>query len=472
MILNLKSFNDEYKDQIKKEVSELKKEWIRPTLSIILIWNDKWAEIYSNTKKRIAHTLWIVVEITKFWEDTKQSEITNKIEAINADKWKHWIIVESPTPKHINYDEIIWLIDPLKDVDWLHPNNLWKILWKDISNIIPATPQACIKILNILWEDIKWKNITIVGRWRTVWLPLSAILINMWATITSCNSNTKDLKTACKNADIIITATWQKNLITTDMINNNSIIIDAGIYVDTDWSISWDTDFENVSKIAKYTTPVPWWVGAITTTSIFNNLIQLIKNQKNVKKNDFNLSLDNFIKISKWPDMPWWWWISCISAINWASMISMVASLTKNIDQNKYIKYIDTIIDKLKDLYKQDIETFEEYLNVLKNKAETDEGKIIRKNKIEDLSKKLCYIPIETAKTWIEIIKLWKELHEIGNQNLLSDIYVWINITSAAIKSVLEPIEINTKFIKDDETKWQIIHQKETILKYLSTFNL
>jgi formiminotetrahydrofolate cyclodeaminase len=80
-------------------------------------------------------------------------------------------------------------------------------------------------------------------------------------------------------------------------------------------------------------------------------------------------------------------------------MISMVASLTKNIDQNKYIKYIDTIIDKLKDLYKQDIETFEEYLNVLKNKAETDEGKIIRKNKIEDLSKKLCYIPIETAKT-------------------------------------------------------------------------
>lgn len=465
MKINLKDFNKQEREKIKTDVNILKKKGIQPTLSIILIWNDKWAEIYSNTKKKLANTLWVTTEITKFWDNVTQEDVNNTIEEINIDKTKHWIIIESPVPEQIDYDQTIWLINPLKDVDWLHPNNLWKILSKDINWVLPATPQSCLKILEYIWESIKGKNIAIIWRWRTVWLPLSTILTNMWATITSCNSHTKEIKKICQKADIIITATWQKNLITKDMINEKSIIIDAWINVDNEWIISWDVNFENTSKIAKYITPVPWGVWPTTTTTIFSNLIKLIKEQQNNKTNDFDLSLNSFIKLSKWPKMPWWWWISCISAIHWASMISMVASLTKDIDQNKYINNVNKLIEQLKELYEEDINNFELYLKTLKNKANNKEEKTKRKEKLEFLSKELCYIPIKIAKLWIEIIKIGKELEYIWNINVLSDIKVWINIATASIKSALEPIDINTKFIKDEKNKIKILNETKTILE-------
>jgi methylenetetrahydrofolate dehydrogenase (NADP+)/methenyltetrahydrofolate cyclohydrolase len=102
--------------------------------------------------------LWIDVEINSFWEWVSSSEIQDLLLSINNDLRIHWVLIESPLPKWLNYDELLWTISPNKDVDWLHINNLWKILSKDVSWILPATPLACVSIVEKIFPDLKWKK--------------------------------------------------------------------------------------------------------------------------------------------------------------------------------------------------------------------------------------------------------------------------------------------------------------------------
>lgn len=469
--LDLKSLSSLNRDLVKSAVSDLKSEWIEPHLNVILIWNNDSAILYSNTKRKIWETLWIKVTIDSFSDGIDQWSIKNLLLEKNYNSDIHWIMIESPIPNWLYYDELIDVISPFKDVDWLHTQNLWMILTRNNSWILPATPLACISILEKIFHDLKWIKITLVWHWKTVWWPLSNMLSNMWATVTTCNHYTKDLKSECLWADVIITATWVSWLIRDDMVDKNTIIIDAWISLNSSGKIVWDVDYENVSKKVRYVTPVPGWVWPITTSIIFQNLIKWIIIQKE-KYNPFSISLDNFISISKWPWMPWWWWISAITAINSISMISMVYSLTKWIDKNIYETEVVEIIEELKKYYNEDINAFKWYLSSIKLPKNTNDEVIYRTSNIQKYLKEACIVPIKISELCLKILIIAKKCYEIGNKNVLSDVRVWVNLAISAAKSALEPIDWNLSSIKDEEFKKVIENRKKYILSMINNFNL
>ena len=468
---NPRDLSNKNKEDIKSNVLMLNSEGINPTMDVILVWDNDSARVYAETKKRIWEILWINVIINSFPANSSELDIIDLIKNINFDVNRHWVMIESPVPEWIDYDKLLSNVSPLKDIDWLHPNNLWNILINNNSWLLPATPLACIDILDELVDKIEWLKITVVWHWRTVWWPLSTLLSNMWATVNTCTHHTKDLKAECLLADVIITATWVKNLIKEDMVTENTIVIDAWISLNSEWKVIWDTDYVSVSNIAKYVSPVPWGVWVVTTSLIFKNLLKWIELQK--EGNDlFDVSLNDFIDLSKWPWMPWWWWLSAITAINAISMISMVYSLTKGIDKVVYEFKINTIINKLKSLYNQDIISFNKYLNAIKLSKWSDEEKEYRSSIIQESLIECSNIPLEIAELCLDILEISEDCYRVWNKNVITDVLVWINLAIASWKSALEPIEMNLQSIKNQEYINDILIKKAEILKKFSEFSL
>ncbi len=454
------------KEKVAADVIALKEEWIHPHLNVILAWSDESSRVYANTKKKVWELLGIEVTLDIFPDDVTEEELEEIIVARNNNPTVHGIILESPLPEWMNYDRLLSKVWAEKDVDGLGEHNLWKILTGRDDGILPATPQACVDILNELTETIRWLKIAIVWHWKTVWWPLSSMLSNMWATVTVCNSKTRNLQAECVQCDVIITAVWRAWLIKKEMVNENTIIIDAWMNVNSEWKLSWDTDYDEVSEVAGYVTPVPWGVGPVTTSLIFKNLIRWITLQK--EKNDpFDIQVNDLISLSKWAGMPWGWSISAMSAIHGVSMISMVFSLTKWLEHS-YDNAINWMIDRLKDLYVLDSTCFNEYLTALRLPRGTEERTVA----IQEALKKCCEVPLQIAEVCLEVLELASECYKVWNKNVLSDAVVWVNLAIAAANSALEPLEMNLSWIKDSEYVNWARERRLIINNKLSNFNL
>ena len=279
--MNILELSDSIRDNVSSEVIKLKSIWIFPRIAVILIWENDSARIYARIKKRVGEQLGIQVDIDVFSPNTNQRILEEYITKKSSDKTVHGILLESPFPDWLDFDSAVDAIHPHKDIDGLHILNQWKLLrWDLCSWLIPATPLACIAIIQNQVSTLVGKNIVVVWRWRTVWIPLANLLISNQSTVTVANSRTINLPELCKNADIVITATWKHGVIGPDMVHQNSIIIDAWISTNRSWWIVGDVDYTNVVHVAKFVTPVPWWVGLITTWIIFQNLIRAIGLQK------------------------------------------------------------------------------------------------------------------------------------------------------------------------------------------------
>ncbi len=275
--MNIKKLSNGIRGEVMSDVIRLKSAWIKPKLSVILVWENTAAHLYAKMKQRIGEQLGIQVEILRFphniWQETLEKYIADQ----SADSRIHGIHLESPFPDWLDYSSALECIDPWKDIDGLHPYNLWKLLsWNLSDAIIPATPQACITIIQNQVKTLVGKNIVLIWSWRTVWRPLANLLIPRQATVTVANIHTKNIPDLCRNAEIIVSATGKPGIITDNMVHWESIVIDAWISIDSTWKTRGDVDYPNVIQVAKFVTPVPWWVGMITTWIIFQNLIRAI----------------------------------------------------------------------------------------------------------------------------------------------------------------------------------------------------
>lgn len=275
MILDWKEVaNKVYKD-IKEDILKNK---LSPKLSAILVWNSKESLRYINQKQKWAKEVWIDFELLHFSEDISQDFLLKEIEKLNNDKSVSWFIVQLPLPKHIKEQIIINTIDSKKDVDWFTQINQWKVLIWDKSWLEPCTPAWILKLMDFYNIDVVWKNVCVIWRSNIVWKPIANMMINMWATVSVCNSKTKDLSFYTKNADIIISAVWKPWLINQKNINKDSIIIDVWFTVIDD-KIYWDANFEEIEKNGNKITPVPGWVWALTVASLLSNTLKAYKNE-------------------------------------------------------------------------------------------------------------------------------------------------------------------------------------------------
>lgn len=276
-ILDWKTLAEKIKDNVRSEIRDNN---LSLCLAIVIVWNNPASEIYVKKKIESCEGVWIKTIKISYENSISQQELIKKIHELNEDNHITWIIIQLPLPEQIFLPSIIKAINPKKDVDWFTAYNVWKMFASpEFEELPPATPAWIIRLLNEYNIEIKWKNIVVIWHSNIVGKPISTMLINRNATVTTCHIYTKDLTYYTKNADILISATWVKNLIKREMIKEWVIIIDVWINRDENWKISWDVDFENVAPLCSYITPVPWWVWPMTIAQILLNVLNAYRKQ-------------------------------------------------------------------------------------------------------------------------------------------------------------------------------------------------
>ncbi|GAB6072454.1 bifunctional methylenetetrahydrofolate dehydrogenase/methenyltetrahydrofolate cyclohydrolase FolD [Venenivibrio stagnispumantis] len=284
IILDGKKISTKIKEEIKKDIENLKKQGFRePCLAVILVGNDPASQVYVNNKKKSCEEVGIKSLSYNLPENITQEELLELIGNLNGDDNVDGILVQLPLPKHINTYEIIEAIHPSKDVDGFHPVNVGKLATGKNDGIIPCTPLGIWLLLKEYNIDTFGKDVVVVGASNIVGKPMSLLFLREErSTVTICHKNTKDLKSHTEKADILVVAVGKPKLITADMVKEGAVVIDVGINR-VDGKIVGDTDFENIKEKVYAITPVPGGVGPMTVASLLLNTLNIFRIKNGLK---------------------------------------------------------------------------------------------------------------------------------------------------------------------------------------------
>ena len=264
------------REELKKEVLDLKKKYNKvPGLTVILIGEFAPSQIYVRNKEKSANEVGLKSDVIKYPDTVKEKEILDKIEELNLDNTVSGILVQLPLPKHIDKQKVINKINPSKDVDGFHPINVGN-LSSGYESSIPCTPLGCYLLIKKIDLNLSGKKAVIIGRSNLNGKPMAQLLLKENCTVTITHSKTKNLKTECLEADIVVAAVGIPELVKGDWIKKDSIVIDVGINK-TEKGIVGDVAFDEVSKKAKALTPVPGGVGPMTIACLLKNTIDCFK---------------------------------------------------------------------------------------------------------------------------------------------------------------------------------------------------
>ena len=271
VILDGKKLRDKIFEELKAKVDEMP---VKPSLAVILAGDDPSSKIYVNNKKKCAEKLGINSVVITYPSTVTETELLEKIKELNDDKHITAILVQLPLPVHIDKFKIIDAIAPEKDVDGLTPYNSGKLFSGEKPYVYPCTPKGILLLLDEYGIEIEGRHAVVIGRSNLVGKPVAQMLLDRNATVTMCHSKTKNLPDITKTADILISAVGKK-VVGENMLKNNCVVIDVGIFRDENGKISGDVDFETVSKSASYISPVPGGVGPMTIASLMLNTVEL-----------------------------------------------------------------------------------------------------------------------------------------------------------------------------------------------------
>jgi methylenetetrahydrofolate dehydrogenase (NADP+) / methenyltetrahydrofolate cyclohydrolase len=270
----------ELREELKREVVELKKKYKKvPGLTVILIGDMAPSQIYVRNKEKSANEVGLKSEVIRYPEVIEEKIILDKIEELNKDDAVSGILVQLPLPKHIDKQKVIETILPSKDVDGFHPMNVGN-LSSGYDSSVPCTPLGCYLLIKKIEPNLNGKKAVMVGRSNLNGKPMAQLLLKENCTVTITHSKTKDLKTECLEADIIVAAVGIPELVKADWVKKDAIVIDVGINK-TDKGIVGDVAFEEVSKVARALTPVPGGVGPMTIACLLKNTIECFKRSQN-----------------------------------------------------------------------------------------------------------------------------------------------------------------------------------------------
>ena len=275
-IIDGKKTAADLRSNLKNEVDNLKKKFNKvPGLTVILIGEYAPSKIYVRNKEKSASEIGLKSEIIKYPDTVNEKTVLEKITELNKDENVSGILVQLPLPKHINNKKIIDAIDPKKDVDGFHPNNVGN-LSSGFESSVPCTPMGCHLLIKKIEPNLNGKKAVVLGRSNLNGKPMTQLLLKENCTVTIAHSKTKNLKEECLKADILVVAVGIPKLVKGDWIKKGSIVIDVGINK-TDEGIVGDVDFDEVSKFAKAITPVPGGVGPMTIACLLKNTIECFK---------------------------------------------------------------------------------------------------------------------------------------------------------------------------------------------------
>ena len=267
MILDGKKVSVKIRENVKTQVEKLAK---KPHLAVILVGENPASKIYVRNKQKAALEVGIDSTVIELPTETTEQELLTKIEELNLDNSITGILVQLPLPEHIDKNKVITTISPKKDVDGFTPENVGKLSIGLEPYFYPATPQGILMLLDEYNIPLEGADVVVIGRSNIVGKPMVQMLLKRNATVTSCHSYTKDLDNKIKTADIVISAVGKK-IVRCKMVKKNSVVVDVGIFRDTNGQLTGDVDFDYVSESASYISPVPGGVGPMTIASLMYN---------------------------------------------------------------------------------------------------------------------------------------------------------------------------------------------------------
>ena len=270
MLLSGKELSKKIKESIKTTIDCLHAEGRRiPGLVTILVGDNSASKVYVANKEKACEEVGIFNDVVTLPEDATEEELLYMINYYNNNTAIDGILVQLPLPKHINTENVLKAINPKKDVDGFHPENVAK-LWLGQECIKPCTPQGIMQLIDETGINLCGKQVVVVGRSNIVGLPIAKMCLDRNATVTICHSKTKDLHTITSKADVLIVAVGKPNFINNKYTKHNAIIIDVGINR-VDGKLCGDVDFNSASIKASYITPVPGGVGPMTIANLLLN---------------------------------------------------------------------------------------------------------------------------------------------------------------------------------------------------------
>lgn len=275
-IINGKEISAAVKQRIAAEVKELTEKGTRPGLAVIIVGNDPASKVYVGSKERTCIELGMYSEKYELPEDTSEEELIALVKRLNADDKIHGILCQLPLPRHLDEKAVIASIDPKKDVDAFHVENVGKIMLGDYD-FLPCTPAGIMEMLKYCNIDIAGKHCVVIGRSNIVGKPMAMLMLHANATVTVCHSKTADLKSITRQADILVAAVGRPKFVTADMVKPGAVVIDVGMDRDENGKLCGDVDFASVEPISSAITPVPGGVGPMTIAMLMQNTLTSAK---------------------------------------------------------------------------------------------------------------------------------------------------------------------------------------------------
>jgi methylenetetrahydrofolate dehydrogenase (NADP+)/methenyltetrahydrofolate cyclohydrolase len=274
------------REELKKEIDELKaKHKVVPGLVTVLVGADPASQVYVGQKEKTSKELGIYSERYDLPVDTTQKDLLKLIDKLNKNPKINGILVQLPLPKHLNEEQVLYAIDPKKDVDGFHPVNVGKLMIGE-PDYLPCTPAGIQQLLIRSGTKIEGAEVVVVGRSNIVGKPIANMLLQKApganATVTICHTKTRDMAFHTKRADILIVAAGKPKAVTGDMVKEGVVVIDVGVNeigktAEGKRILVGDVDFDSVSKKAKAITPVPGGVGPMTITMLMMNTVRAAK---------------------------------------------------------------------------------------------------------------------------------------------------------------------------------------------------
>ncbi len=281
-LISGKEISEKIYVEIKERLAKLNEKGIVPGLAVIRVGDDPASEVYVRNKERKCAELGIRSETIHLSNNISEAQLISKVKQLNNDPMIHGYLIQLPLPDHIDADKIINYIDPNKDVDCFHPENVGRMLVGDYK-FLPATPGGVQQMLIHSNIETAGKHIVVVGRSNIVGKPMAALMIQKGigadATVTVVHSKTSDTSELTRQADILIVCMGKPKSITADMVKEGAVVIDVGTTrvpnpdSPNGSSIVGDVDFDNVKEKVSAITPVPGGVGPMTICMLMYNVV-------------------------------------------------------------------------------------------------------------------------------------------------------------------------------------------------------
>ncbi len=277
-IIDGKAISAQIKDELKKQVEELKAGGVDICLAVIQVGSDPASSVYVGNKKKACAYIGIQSLSYELAEETTQEELLGLIGELNGRLDVNGILVQLPLPEHIDEDAVIRAIDPKKDVDGFHPQSVGALCIGQ-PGFVSCTPAGIIQLLKRSGIEIEGKECVVIGRSNIVGKPMALLLLRENGTVTVTHSRTKNLKEITKRADILVAAVGKPRMITREYVKEGAVVIDVGIHRNENNKLCGDVDYEDVAPVCGAITPVPGGVGPMTIAMLMNNCVESVKLQ-------------------------------------------------------------------------------------------------------------------------------------------------------------------------------------------------